>query len=93
MRDGPEREYLKTLAKTKNIFFLDKVSQNEVVEILEQCDFLCDGYLKSELYTFGSSRNKYVEYCLAGRPMLNSYEGFPLFVQEYNVVKLLNLNL
>jgi glycosyltransferase involved in cell wall biosynthesis len=85
--DGPEREYLKTLAKTKNIFFLDKVSQNEVVGILKQCDFLYDGYLKSELYTFGTSRNKYVEYCLAGRPMLISYEGYPLFVQEYNCGK------
>jgi hypothetical protein len=82
--DGPLLEELKEKYTMANVSFFNKTPQNQVVAFLKECDFLYDGYLKSEIYKFGNSRNKYVEYCLATRPMIVSYEGFDFFVELYN---------
>jgi len=80
---GPKlKEYKAKYSKT-NIHFFDKIPQNEVVALCTDCDILYDGYLKSELYKFGNSRNKYVEYCIAKKPILLAYEGFTHFVEDY----------
>ena len=81
--DGPQKKILRERTNSDNIFFFDKVPQNEVVGLLKECDILYDSYLRSKLYKFGTSRNKYVEYCLAAKPILISYQGFPLFVEQY----------
>lgn len=80
---GPLKSAYMKKYTDKNIYFLDKIPQNEVVSFLKDCDILYDGYLKSEIYKYGSSRNKYVEYCLAAKPMLISYEGYPLFIEKH----------
>ena len=80
--DGPQKEILRKRLRFSNVFFLDKVPQKEVVAILKECDILYDGYLKSKLYKFGTSRNKYVEYCLAAKPILVSYQGYQIFVEQ-----------
>jgi len=54
------------------------------VAFLSECDILYDGYLASDIYRFGNSRNKYVEYCLSQRPIVVSYEGFPFFVSDFD---------
>ena len=74
---------LKAKYLSANVSFFNKIAQNQVVVFLKECDFLYDGYLKSEIYKFGNSRNKYVEYCLATRPLIVSYEGFDFFVEQY----------
>jgi len=82
--NGPLLAELEEMYTLDNVSFFNKISQNQVVAFLKECDFLYDGYLKSEIYQFGNSRNKYVEYCLATRPMIVSYEGFDFFVEQYN---------
>lgn len=64
-----------------NVHFLDKVKQEQVLSILSDSDILFDGYSKSELYQYGNSRNKYVEYCMAKKPIIMAYEGYPMFVE------------
>lgn len=82
--DGPLLNQFKKDYASRNIIFLSKVPQNEVVSFLKDCDILFDGYTKSKVYRFGNSRNKYVEYCLASRPILVSYSGFKLFIENEN---------
>jgi glycosyltransferase involved in cell wall biosynthesis len=82
--NGPLLAELEEKYTLANIRFFNKTPQNQVVAFLKECDFLYDGYLKSETYKFGNSRNKYVEYCLASRPIIVSYEGFDFFVEQYN---------
>jgi glycosyltransferase involved in cell wall biosynthesis len=82
--EGPLLNEIKNLATSNHIHFYNKVNQNEVLAFLKDCDILYDGYFKSDLYQFGNSRNKYVEYCLAAKPIILSYEGFPLFVETHH---------
>ena len=79
--DGPVLQDIKSLSESQNLYFFAKIPQNEVLAFLKDSDILYDGYLKSDLYKFGNSRNKYVEYCLASKPIVVSYSGFPLFVE------------
>jgi glycosyltransferase involved in cell wall biosynthesis len=81
--NGPLLAELEEKYISDNVSFFNKIAQNQVVAFLKECDFLYDGYLKSEIYKFGNSRNKYVEYCLATRPLIVSYEGFDFFVEQY----------
>jgi glycosyltransferase involved in cell wall biosynthesis len=81
--NGPLLAELKEKYTLANVIFFNKTPQNQVVAFLKDCDFLYDGYLKSEVYKFGNSRNKYVEYCLAAKPLLVSYEGFDFFIEQY----------
>lgn len=67
----------------ETIHFFDPLPQQEVVSFLKDCDILYDGYMKGDIYKYGSSRNKYIEYVSAAKPILVSYSGFPLFVEEY----------
>jgi glycosyltransferase involved in cell wall biosynthesis len=82
--DGPLLHELKTKYSGGNIHFFDKIKQSEVVAFLSDCDILYDGYLSSDIYKFGNSRNKYVDYCLARKPIVVSYEGYSFFVSKYD---------
>lgn len=82
--EGPSLEELQNKYNASNIHFYDKIPQSEVVAFCRDCDILYDGYLKSDLYEFGNSRNKYVEYCLAKKPILLAYNGSTHFVEEYD---------
>tara|TARA_B110000902_G_scaffold251339_1_gene311498 strand:+ start:733 stop:1587 length:855 start_codon:yes stop_codon:yes gene_type:complete len=82
--EGPSLVELQNKYNTSNIYFYNKIPQNEVVAFCRDCDVLYDGYLKSDLYEFGNSRNKYVEYCLAKKPIVLAYSGFTHFVEEYD---------
>ncbi|PCJ67882.1 MAG: hypothetical protein COA58_01715 [Bacteroidetes bacterium] len=82
--NGPLLSTLQTKYSQENIRFFDKIRQSEVVAFLSDCDILYDGYLESDIYRYGNSRNKYVEYCLASKPIVVSYDGYPFFVSEYD---------
>lgn len=80
--EGPEKAKLQAQFQEENVYFLPKVPQAEVLSYLQHASILYDGYTKNSIYKFGSSRNKYVEYCLAKKPILVSYEGAKLFVAD-----------
>ena len=81
--EGALKSQYKDKYSSETIHFYDQLPQQEVVAFLKDCDILYDGYMKGDIYRFGSSRNKYIEYASAAKPILVSYSGFPLFVEEY----------
>jgi glycosyltransferase involved in cell wall biosynthesis len=81
--DGALKSEYKKKYNCETIHFFDPLPQQEVVSFLKDCDILYDGYMKGDIYKYGSSRNKYIEYVSAAKPILVSYSGFPLFVAEY----------
>lgn len=81
--NGPLKQRYRQEFPQTSIFFVDRIPQDQVLAFLKDCDILYDGYIKSDIYQFGSSRNKYVEYCLAAKPLLVAYAGYPLFIEEH----------
>lgn len=80
--EGPLMASIREQVSYDNVSFFNKIDQEEVLAFLKDCDVLYDGYTDSQLYDFGNSRNKYVEYCLAAKPIILSYGGYPLFVTQ-----------
>ena len=59
---------------SKNITFIKKVKKSQVQEILKYFDVCYLGRYKSPLYLHGVSYNKYFDYMLAKKPILESSE-------------------
>lgn len=71
--------YLKNSLKEKvkhatNITFLNKVSKAKVQDVIRYFDVCYVGRYKSKLYSYGVSYNKYFDYMLAKKPILESSE-------------------
>lgn len=74
--------YKKKYGNLKNILFLPQAPKNMVHSILSKCDLLYFSTYKSELWKYGQSLNKIIDYMLAGRPILASYTGFQSMINE-----------
>ncbi len=76
--DGPLKSYyIKESATMNNVSFLDAISRESVSSFLSNFDLLTIAWKKSELYKYGISPNKVMDYMKSGRPILMSYSGFP----------------
>ena len=71
--DGPDKGALmnRSVGLT-NVTFFNKVSKNEVAEILVNADVCYIGWHDRKLYNYGVSANKYNDYMLSRRPILSS---------------------
>ncbi|QTE23061.1 glycosyltransferase family 4 protein [Polaribacter cellanae] len=73
--DGYLKEELKNKVKdTLNITFIDKISKSKVQNMLSYFDVCYLSRYKSPLYHYGVSYNKYFDYMLAKKPILESSE-------------------
>lgn len=73
--DGFSKDNLKkTVVNSNNITFIDKIKKSQVQEILSFFDVCYIGRYKSPLYKHGVSYNKYFDYMLAKKPILESSE-------------------
>lgn len=79
-----KEEYSVRLKENKNVIFIPKVPQQQVQAFLECCDVLYLSTHKSEVWKYGQSMNKVVQYMLSGKPVLASYSGFPSMINEAN---------
>ena len=78
MGNGPEKEKLQRKAKQeelRNVIFLNAVNKNEVGAILKLADILYIGLAKTNLFRFGISPNKMMDYMLAGKPIISSIDA------------------
>ena len=78
MGTGPEKERLQKRGreeKLTNVLFLPAVNKNEVGSILEQADILYIGLAKTDLFRFGISPNKMMDYMLAGKPIISAIDA------------------
>ncbi|TMM31334.1 glycosyltransferase family 4 protein [Polaribacter aestuariivivens] len=73
--DGYLKEKLKrSVTNSSNITFIDKISKSKVQNLLSYFDVCYLGRYKSPLYHYGVSYNKYFDYMLAKKPILESSE-------------------
>ncbi|MDC1135636.1 glycosyltransferase family 4 protein [Alphaproteobacteria bacterium] len=73
---------VKNYGHLKNVIFLPKVKHHEVPLILKNCNILYFSTFNSEIWEFGQSLNKIIDYMLAGKPIIGSYSGFPSMINE-----------
>ena len=67
-----KKQLLETSKHYGNIVFLSKVRKNQVASYLEKFDVCFVGRNNSPLFKHGVSANKYFDYMLAGKPILDS---------------------
>ncbi len=80
---GNEKENLKNRAEgLKNISFHEAIPKKAIPNLLKDMDVLCVGAVKSDLYRFGVSPNKMIDYMIAGKPIVQYIES------GYDIIKL-----
>ena len=76
-------EEFKVLTKnSKNITFLGKIPKIDIPRLLSVFDVVYDSVKNSKIYEFGLSRNKWIDYMLASKPIIASYSGFKSMINE-----------
>jgi len=81
--DGDLREYFQhAYRELKNLTFAPKVPKQNVLSVLEASDLLYFSVHVSEVWRYGQSLNKVIDYMLAGKPIVASYTGFPSMINE-----------
>lgn len=65
-----------------NLTFAPKVPKLMVQTVLSFCDLLYFSVHRSEVWRFGQSLNKVIDYMLAGKPVVASYTGYPSMINE-----------
>lgn len=63
------------LEEISNLKMFDPIKKSEVFNLLELCDIGYLGAPKLELYRYGVSQNKFVDYTLASLPIINATEA------------------
>ena len=69
-----KKSYQNRVKNSKNITFINKIKKTQVQNILKHFDVCYLGRYKSPLYSHGVSYNKYFDYMLAKKPILESSE-------------------
>jgi len=72
--DGYKVEDLKSKSNPKNTLFIPKIPKSQVQSILSLSNVCYVGRFKTPLYRLGVSYNKYFDYMLASKPILESSE-------------------
>lgn len=80
---GDKLEHFKRVtSELNNISFLPKVEKNQVHSVIKNCNVLYDSVKRIDLYRFGLSRNKWIDYMYAGKPLIVSYSGYKSMINE-----------
>lgn len=75
--DGPLLDETKSFARLhSNLVVLDKLAKSEVHSFLSYFDIQLTVIPNSDLYRYGVSSNKLIDYMRSGRPILYAYEGY-----------------
>lgn len=66
----------------QNLTFAPKVPKQMVQSVLGKCELLYFSVHVSEVWRYGQSLNKVIDYMLAGKPVVASYSGYPSMINE-----------
>jgi len=83
--EGPEKQSLKASAekmKLDNVAFLPFVPKSVVGDLMKEMDALYIGWKKRNLYRFGISPTKLMDYMVSGRPVINAIKAGNNLVEE-----------
>ena len=76
--------YYEKLNNLNNVAFGPKIPSNLVPHFLDNCDILYLSTHDSEVWDYGQSMNKLVDYMLAGKTIIASYSGMQSMINEAN---------
>jgi glycosyltransferase involved in cell wall biosynthesis len=74
--------YKSNFSTLPNVTFAPKVLKSEVPSVLDLCDLLYFSVHVSNVWKFGQSLNKVIDYMLSGKPIVASYTGYPSMINE-----------
>lgn len=77
-----KKTFVEETADLENIIFINKVTKEEVASFLNLCDLLYFSSSNSEIWKFGWSPNKLIDYMMSGKPVLASYSGYQSMISE-----------
>lgn len=81
--DGDLRSvYEKRYGRLTNLTMLAQVAKCDVPGVLAACDLLYLSVFPSKVWLYGQSLNKLVDYMLAGKPVVASFDGFRSMIDE-----------
>lgn len=81
--DGALRQsYQNQYGDLPNLVFAPKVPRNLVQAVLEKADVLYFSVHDSKVWDYGQSLNKVIDYMLAAKPVVASYNGYPSMINE-----------
>lgn len=75
-------EYKSRLKYKENVTFVPKIKQEDVQYFLSKCNILYLSTHDSEIWKYGQSMNKVVQYMLSGKPIVASYSGYESMLNE-----------
>lgn len=82
--DGVLKNQYKNKYKLQNVFFIDHVPKYEVVNLISKASLLVNMWGKHKIYQYGISPYKWIDYMLAGVPILVAYDGYKSIINEAN---------
>lgn len=81
--DGPLlNKYQQEYAHLTNVTFAPKIKKSQVQSVLAFADLLYFSVANSEVWEYGQSLNKIIDYMVAAKPIIASYSGFPSMLDE-----------
>jgi glycosyltransferase involved in cell wall biosynthesis len=75
-------EYKSKVRGLENITFAPKVGKTQVQTVLSRCRVLYFSVEYSEVWHYGLSLNKMIDYMFSGKPIIGSYSGYPSMINE-----------
>ena len=69
-------KYLDKIKNDKNVNYLGKIDRYKVIDALSNFDCLIFSTHPSNVWHFGQSLNKLIDYMLANKPILGFYNGY-----------------
>ncbi len=77
-----KQSYQNQYGDLPNLVFAPKVSRDMVQSVLEKGDLLYFSVHDSRVWDYGQSLNKVIDYMLAAKPIVASYNGYPSMIDE-----------
>lgn len=77
-----KQSYQNRYGDLPNLVFAPKVARNMVQAVLEKGDLLYFSVHDSKVWDYGQSLNKVIDYMLAAKPVVASYNGYPSMINE-----------
>jgi glycosyltransferase involved in cell wall biosynthesis len=91
-RGDLREKYKKDLKNFSNVSFFDYVPQTKIPALLKKCDLLYFSGDESILWNYGQSLNKLVDYMMAGKVILASYQGYQSMINEAECGEFITIN-
>lgn len=76
MGDGPlKQKYESDFGQIKNVHIVHRVPKSDVVKVLMECDVLLHPVKHKDIYNYGVSPNKWIDYALSKRPFITTLQA------------------